>query len=323
LVDAIVARDATKAIELLGRFSEEGVQLGELLDQLIEYWGTLLVLNCAGKSSADIALAESNREKAYQHAQSVPLDSILAGLDILTTAKIRLRGINHGFVLLLMTVLRLIRLDELVPIGQLAQWLGRPDSGSGASPSKAAPAALLNAPNLDAAKKKPNLMPEPVSNGRSLAAEPNADLAVIWVKLLESVGPFLGGNLQKASLPAIIGPNALVIRFADRYTSQCEYCSDPGTLEEIQRTLKSITGREWVIRIDKETGSQESENVPETQQQSSKPVTYKERSQEVMQIPLVNRAVDKLGARLVKMEDGFGTVVPEPAETEAMEQTES
>ena len=64
LVDAIMARDAKLAFELLGRFAEEGLQLGELLDQIIEYWRTLMVLNCAGKSFADISLAEANREKA-------------------------------------------------------------------------------------------------------------------------------------------------------------------------------------------------------------------------------------------------------------------
>jgi hypothetical protein len=124
-------------------------------------------------------------------------------------------------------------------------------------------------------------------------------------------------------MPAILGPNSLVICFGDRYTSQCEYCSEPGRLDEIQKTIKSITGRDWTIRVDTETGPKGLEHESETQQQPSKIVTHRERSQEAMQIPLINRAVDKLGARLLKMDEGFGTGVSEPIETEAMEQPES
>ncbi len=320
LVDAIVARDAKQAFELLGRFSEEGLQFGELLDQLIEYWRTLMVLNCAGKSFADISLAESNREKAYQHAQSLALDSILAGLDILTTTRNRLRGSNHGLVLLEMTVLRLLRLDELMPIGQLAQWISRADGGAIATTPKATPTSV-SASSTEPAKKKSILTPESSSNGQN-PAQSDADLPVIWGKLLESVGPFLSGSLQKAGLPAIIGPNSLVIRFGDRYTSQWEYCSEPGQVEEIQKTIKSITGREWMIRVDKEARPEGSGQETEIQQQPNKTVTYRERSQEAMQIPLVNRAVDKLSARLLKMDEGFGTGISEHAEPEAAEPPE-
>jgi len=218
-------------------------------------------------------------------------------------------------------VLRLLRLDELVPIGQLAQWISRSD----AAPLPATPKLAtqrLDAPSPDPAKKKSVLTPESNANGLSLT-QTDADLSIIWGRLLESVGPFLSGSLQKAGLPAIIGPNSLVIRFEDRYTSQCEYCAEPGRLEEIQKTIKSITGREWMIRIEKESRPEGSEHELETQQHSRKTVTSRERNQEAMQIPLVNRAVDKLGARLLKMDEGFGTGVSEPAESEAIEQPES
>ena len=224
LVDAIIARDAKLAFELLGRFAEEGLQLGELLDQIIEYWRTLMVLNCAGKAFADISLAEANREKAYQHAQSLPLDSILAGLDILTTTKNRLRGSNHGLVLLEMTVLRLIRLDELVPIGQLAQWLTQP--GRRLRPPTVSTGSAKSVPAAEPAKKN-SLATAELAGERERPPLPccHNDLVVIWAKLLESVGPFLGGNLQKAGLPAILGPKSLVIRFEARYTSECDFCS--------------------------------------------------------------------------------------------------
>ncbi len=68
LVDAVIARDPKRAFEMLGRFAEEGLQLGELLDQLIEYWRNLMLLNCAGKECADVSLDEAKRDKAFEHA---------------------------------------------------------------------------------------------------------------------------------------------------------------------------------------------------------------------------------------------------------------
>jgi DNA polymerase-3 subunit gamma/tau len=319
LVDAIVARDAKLAFELLARFAEEGLQLGELLDQLIEYWRTLMVLNCAGKSFPDISLAESSRDKAYQHAQSLPLDSILAGLDILTTTKNRLRGNNHGLVLLEMTALRLIRLDELAPIGQLVQWLNQPGAATPAIPGK--PGAALTVPTAEPAKKNSLTAPESSTNGKVSAGE--TTLEAIWAKSLELIGPFLGGNLKKAGLPAILGPNSLVIRFESRYTSESDFASEPGSIDEIQKSLKTVTGENWMVRVEQELALVQSEPDAKTQEQPNKPVTYKERSQEALQIPLMSRAVDKLGARLLKMDDGFGTIVVSQPGTEMAEPPES
>src|SRR5207302_10172002 len=50
LAAAVLARDPARALELLGRAADEGLQLGELLDQLIAYWRDLMVLSCNGGS---------------------------------------------------------------------------------------------------------------------------------------------------------------------------------------------------------------------------------------------------------------------------------
>ena len=49
LATAVLEHDARKALELLGEAASQGLQLGELLDQLIEYWRDLMVVNCAAQ----------------------------------------------------------------------------------------------------------------------------------------------------------------------------------------------------------------------------------------------------------------------------------
>jgi hypothetical protein len=145
----------------------------------------------------------------------------------------------------------------------------------------------------------------------------------IWAKVRESVGPILSGILGVSGTPAILGPNALVLRFASRYTPQYDYCSQPRTIDEIQKTIQSITNQDWTFRAEIEASDGESRQDSGTEVQSNKIVTYRERSEGALQVPLVNWAVEKLGARLLKMDDGFGLTEAPPSEPETPEQQES
>ena len=331
LVDTIVAKEAKAAFELLGSYAEEGLQLGELLDQLIDYWRNLMVLNCGGKEFADVSLAEKHREKAYQHASSLSLDSILSGLDILTTTKSRLRGSNHGLVLLEMATLRLIRLDELVPVAQLAQWLSQPGTTPTPTASKPAPARSL--PAADHAKKNSIANPvggavapngaAPNRDAKIAPAPPPTDIATITANVCLEVGLTLGENLKSAGLPAITGPKSLVFNFGSRYTHQHDYCSEPDSIKRIQLAFKEITGLEWNIRIEHDATEERLPQKATTEVQPVKAVTYRERELEVAKIPLIGRAIDKMGARLLKMDVGFGSSEPVPVESDLPEPQES
>src|SRR5438094_415733 len=130
LAKTILERNPKEALELLGRSLDEGLQLGELLDQLIDYWRDLMVVGCAGADYGDISVPPRHRDLLIQQANTIPLDSILAGLDILGATKARLRGSNHGRVLVEMALVRLGRLDDLVSLSQLSQWLNPADGRS-------------------------------------------------------------------------------------------------------------------------------------------------------------------------------------------------
>ena len=141
LAAAILGHDPKQALHLLGQEIEEGLQLGELFDQLIAYWRDLMVLNCAGKEARDLSLAPRHRETLARQASTLPLDTILAGLDILNTTKARLRGSSHGRVLLEMALIRLGRLEDLVALAQVAHWLNSPQRGT--APALAGPPRSL------------------------------------------------------------------------------------------------------------------------------------------------------------------------------------
>ena len=60
----------------------------------------------------------------------------------------------------------------------------------------------------------------------------------------------LAGDLSKATLPAIIGPNAVVIRFPSGYNRQYATCAESSRLQKIQDAVQRITGESWTIRLE-------------------------------------------------------------------------
>src|SRR5260370_5336260 len=131
LAGAVIDHDGKRALELLRQTADAGLELGELLDQVIDYWRDLMVVRCAGGEGLDLSVTGAHAEELGQRAARLNLDTILAGLDVLVSTKARLRTSNHGRVLLEMALIRLSRLDDLVSLSQLAQWLKQDEAGPG------------------------------------------------------------------------------------------------------------------------------------------------------------------------------------------------
>jgi DNA polymerase-3 subunit gamma/tau len=311
IASAILNKDPKRALELVAKCADEGLQLGELIDQLIDYWRGLMLLNCtAGEAAADLSLADHHCETMKQQARSLALDTIMAGLDVLTTTKSRLRTTSQGQVMLEMAVVRLSRLDDLVPVAQLAQALAQPGS---ATPI----AALRPSPAADPSKKNGLTPPTngflPGSNGVHPATSTapiavqlsDANLVEIWDKVKFEVGIMFAGELSKAGLPAIIGPRALALRFPAGYNHAYEYCKEPSKAQRVEAAIKAVTGQDWTVRFDLVAGSAPIQATP--------PISNRERERRALETPLLSRIVERLEGRLLKMDDGFGETA-EPAE---------
>jgi DNA polymerase-3 subunit gamma/tau len=308
LAEAVLAHEPARALDLFGQAIDEGAQLGELLDQLIAYWRDLMVLHCAGDATRDLSVAPRHRETLAKQAAALKLDTILAGLDVLNTTKFRLRGSNHGRVLMEMALVRLGRLDDLVSLGQVAQWLAQPAGQASRLSSGATGATPVPPP--EGVKKKPLMaaveaLPEaPPPAGLPLSEE---TLPRVWQEVLAQVGPLMGRQLEKANPPAIFGPNTLVLRFDSRYNAEREYCSEPTRVQRIEESLRKVTGHAWQLRIE----SVGSGAVAAPAEAAADATTPQPRSRlkraEAVQDPLLKRAVEVLGAQIVHLDDDFGT----------------
>jgi DNA polymerase-3 subunit gamma/tau len=319
LAATVLARDAARSLELLGRAADEGLQFGELLDQLIAYWRDLMLLNCTGGQAADLSVAPRHRETLARQAAALKLDTVLAGLDILAATRARLRNTNHGRVLFEMALVRLGRLDDLVSLTQLSQWLGQggaPRVNGGAPAPGGRPAAVAAPP--EGVKKKPPPVPEPAPLSPAdagpllLSAE---TLSRVWQAVLTQAGPILGAELEKAGELAISGPNTLVIRFRPGYNRAREFCQDPSRVSRVEELLRRVTGQTWQLRIDS-AGGVGVETAPAADDPANSPSRTRRQRAEAVHEPLLKRAIDVLGAQVVQLDDGFGSAPAAAAETD-------
>jgi DNA polymerase-3 subunit gamma/tau len=314
LASAALAKNHARALEIVGAVADAGLQLGELIDQLVLYWRDLMVLNCAAGQASDLNFTSRHRETLARQASALSLDTILAGLDVLSGTRARMRLSNHGRVLVEMALVRLGRLDDLVPLAQLAQWVAQGRAGTVAAPAggrqqTASRPAAVEPP--EGVKKKTS----GVANGPVALTEET--LPAVWQEVLAQAPRMFASDLEKAGNPAISGPNTLVLRFPPRYNAAREYCQEASRVARVEEVLKRVTGQSWQLRIEAISGgvSADPNSGDDTVTQQSR---YRRQRAEAEQEPLLKRAIDALGAQIVHMDDEFGAArVARPAAPES------
>ncbi len=340
LAGHIVAQEALEALTLLGSAAEQGQPSGELLDQLIDLWRGLMIAALAPDEASKLEMAPSLQEFIAQASNAMPLDTILAGLDLLTNTKQKMRGSPHAQVLLEVAVVRLCRLANLLSTAELAQWLG-----GGAAPARVSlpSAATANipahrpAPGPSAAQQRsapPDVKKKPLTD-TPVSAEPATAVVMhdwpieqLWPRLLGSVSGLLRAILDMAEKPpAIIGPNALVIRYSPRYSAEGDTIRVERNLKAVQDALKNITGANWAVRVEILAGQQvahaNSTGTGASANGTTAPLRPGSRTRDrILALPLIQAAQKVLGAQLMRYDEDFDPVEPTVAPTPVAEVSE-
>jgi DNA polymerase-3 subunit gamma/tau len=348
LAAAILAGDAKTALDLIGTWTEHGLQVGELIDQLVEYWRALMLVSCGGPDVRELPVTPNQHEAIKKQAQTVRLDAILGGLEVLTATKTRMRGSTHTQVLLEMATVRLSRLGELRSVSelvQLAQALGTTSSGL----TIAAPNVGNHAPPRLAPGPTPTALPEGVKKNAPTAVEPHRNGSVsaelspsnllgltestlheVWAQFLQWMGekyPILAKHLGFSSLHAIFGPNSLVIKFPSAYSESKAACESEASVQRIQEALKRVTGQTIAVRFETDaaarppataTGSSGANGThgvggaSATNGPTRAPVVPAgvDRKRVLAALPLFKKASEALGAQIWHVDDEFNPAAP-------------
>jgi DNA polymerase-3 subunit gamma/tau len=329
LAEAVLQHDAKRAIELLDDAAEAGLQLGEMLDQLIDYWRDLMAAHCAGMEARNLSVASRHKEALVQQAKATSLDTILAGLDVLAAAKNRLRGSTQPLIWLQAAVVRLARLSDLLSVAQLVQMLGTgagtPSAervGTEKRPQAMAPVPMPRVEQRTAPLVAPvatPARPAPVETKPVPPAPAQLNLAKLSAETLESIWPqILAGfplsfrtALEKAS-PAISGPNQLVIRFPSAYNVEHKHFLELGGVERLETVLIKAAQQKWTVKAeltDATPGDRPAATAQPAINNSS--ASRQQREDQALQDALVRRVKEVFRANFESVDEGFGASAAE------------
>jgi DNA polymerase-3 subunit gamma/tau len=265
LAEAVIGRQPARVLELLDQGLGGGVQLGEFVDQIVEYVRDLMVVASGAESASLQSVAPSNRPVLIEQAERWGLPTILAALQILAETKTRMQRSGMGRALAELALVRLCLLEETLDLAALVDEL-RSDSGgskkaSAAPPTSRAPSHARSLKTTDAAVNKPEGIQPPaarlseVSRGQvspvapsdvesPIAFEPShAD--AIWAQITARVDvrDFLGRAIAKVSRSAISGPNQLEIFFPQAYHANKTHCEQPAALGKLEKVASEVAGK--------------------------------------------------------------------------------
>lgn len=320
---------------VLNRLSETlatGVQLGELLDQLIAYARDIMVISSGATGLGLLAVGEPGRERVAAQARRWGLATTLSALQILSETKAKLRQTTQGRPLVELALVRLAQLRDLEFVGQLIQQLkagqplgltvtgavATPGGSSGrevAEPEKKTPvnAAVPLTESRAEASGLPVAAPaitaqrlEPVEQASESPAVADSPATIslergneqeFWSEVFAKLTDMTKSQVRKAASVAISGPNALLLRFPKRYYLAKESLERGRDLKTIEEIASTLAGRP--IRVQLEVDPTLDAQLPAASESAasdndSRVVTCDH--------PLVEAAVRVLGAKLIRSE---------------------
>jgi DNA polymerase III subunit gamma/tau len=265
LAEAIVGRQPARALELLEEALGGGVQLGEFLDQIVDYQRDLMVVAAGSASAALQSVAATNRAILGEQAQKWGLPTILAALQILAETKTRMQRSGMGRALAELALVRLCLLEETLDLASLVEQL-RSDGGEttakGSTPASArAPSvarslktAAVPANESKVVQTKPPSYPTPqesqVSNPAANSAQPTVPFepdsaTAVWAQIASRIElkGIVGQALTKVSRTAISGPNQLEIFFPAAYHANKKHVEQPAALDRLEKVASDVAGK--------------------------------------------------------------------------------
>jgi DNA polymerase-3 subunit gamma/tau len=129
ILEALADRDPSKVLTLLDQAAAAGVQPSDLLVGVLDFLRDAMVLS-VGAGSILLAATPRQRPRLQSIVDRWSIDAILAALQILSTARARMRGVSHSRLLAELALVRVARLEELSELSSIIQRLSALESGS-------------------------------------------------------------------------------------------------------------------------------------------------------------------------------------------------
>jgi DNA polymerase-3 subunit gamma/tau len=325
IAEHLTSRNAAGAIAELDAATVEGVDVGQLLEQLLGYFRDLMVAAVGCPAETLLHTAPGRHQQLAESSRQIGLETILAIMQVLDHTLSRLRYNTQGRTL---TEMALVRIANLEQIDDLADLIAQLQSGESLSTGPASNAPMRGGPSSaitsPAAKKKAeseqshavgglvNSNPGTSSNAEvvanvaaSVATLEPAQLSAagaqeVWRSALASLEGLLAENASLCESVAAPSAGRLVATFRAKYTACKVFCERADQLAHLERALsEAAKGR---IKLEFATTA----DPPQSDTNQRRAVPQRQRVAEISEHPMIRRATELFDARVTRIEEPEG-----------------
>ncbi len=339
LVDHLVQRNAAGALAELDQALSEGVDVGQLIEQLLGAFRDLMTAAVGCPADTLLHTSVDQHARLAQSGKQIGLETILAIMQVLDHALSRLRYSTQGRTLAEMALVRIAHLenvDELTsliaelrggaPLAAPASHNQRPasphlaaeatkkklesneltpaSSAYAATPSyaheSAAPGAINGAAAESAANAPADEPVEEVRAPRAVIELTSNNVHSVWQQALATLSDLLPDNAGLCDSVSLRGPGRLAVAFRAKYTACRAFCERPDQLAKLERALADVVGA--TVRIEFTTLPDQ----PTAAAPARRGVPNRQRMAEKAEHPMVKRATELFDARLLRIEEPEG-----------------
>jgi DNA polymerase-3 subunit gamma/tau len=327
IVDHLADRNAAGALAELDGALAEGVEVGQLLEQLLGYFRDCMAALVGCGPDTALYTGPSQQQMVLTVGRRLGLETVLAVVQILDQALSRLRYSTQGRTLAEIALVRCASLENLDDLASLAAQLRGEASAAGPASGAARAAGSVNSAALQAAaKKKAELTsvnselgardshdepseagaagqraPEDAQESARTAGRPALDLTHetvrgIWQQALAELGGMLADQAGLCQSVAISAPNRLVATFPAHYNFHKVTCEKPQNLARFEANLANVVGRS--VKIEFCVAADSGAPVP-----PRVAVSPRKKQQETAEHPLIRRTVELFTAQITGVKD--------------------
>jgi DNA polymerase-3 subunit gamma/tau len=281
LVRHLVERNAAAALAELDAAVAQGVDVGQLLDQLIGYFRDVMASAAGCPAEQMLYALPSQVDEVAEVGRQLGLATILATVQILDQTAARMRVSLHGRTLVEIAVVQICELGDLDDLAALvAELRGGQPAGEVARPAGASKknaksqAASVGGAESDRGLRHPHPSPLPEGEGtggigvgdashssppecRARGGPSGTPAAMtdelagrLWQQAIIELGGTVAGSAARAERVAAGGSDVVVASFPASYSFCRDICERAENRARLEQTLSQAYGAAVRLRLD-------------------------------------------------------------------------
>jgi DNA polymerase III subunit gamma/tau len=331
VVQALIERNPAAALTELDRSIAEGVDVGQLLDQLLGYFRDIMAAAVGCPADTFLHVSAAEQPVVDGAAGQLGLETILAILQILDQTISRLKYLMQPRTVAELALVRICNLEDLDALPQLISSLREGDVSQSISASTSRAPSKKNSEPLVTIGQSTNgnghaahVLPiastaDEVQTASVDASEaaltpaghvyaalvgppiestaPINDALALWQHAAAQLGGLAAEKAQQATAAAISGLNQLVIMFPKRYNFCRQFCERPEVASQLAEIVSRLAKRQLTVSFEL------AEEAPATAREGSPPLTQRQKIHQASQRPFVKKALELFDANPVRLEE--------------------